>query len=103
VVGSSAPPAPLCALGPALRGTVSVQRSPVAAPADDAAVWPQRPARRRPRRLAAPGGGSGGGGGEREARRELAGADPIAAADAILDFLERESLLNPAVASHERA
>jgi electron transfer flavoprotein alpha/beta subunit len=97
VVGPGAPPAPLCALGPALRGTVNVQPSPVSAPADDAHDWPRRPARHRPRRLAPHGGG------EREARRELVGADPVAAADAILDFLERESLLNPAVASHERA
>jgi hypothetical protein len=51
-------------------------------------AWPTRPARRRPRPLLAAGADA-----PATARRELIGPDPTEAADAILDFLERESLI----------
>ena len=88
-VDRSAPPAPLCAIGPSLRGRVARERHDAAAP-DEFQQWIGRPGRKRPRRLAPLGAGAG----ERDKRCEVTEADPVAAADAILDFLERESMLH---------
>jgi electron transfer flavoprotein beta subunit len=75
---------------PARRGRVLIRPGGPASP-DDAVLWSTRPGRPRPRRLMAPilAGVSG----SSDARREMIAPDPDAAAEAILDFLERDGLL----------
>jgi electron transfer flavoprotein beta subunit len=97
VAERSAPPAPLVAIGPARRG--GIEAAPSAPTVADAIHnWPQQPGRRRPRRLL-PGAAQAQGAAQRQ---DLAGIDPAAAADAILDFLAREALLNSSTAPNER-
>jgi hypothetical protein len=86
-VGRAAPPAPLSATAPALRGTV-IHDPAGPTPPDPFREWAARPARVRPRALAAPGAVVAS-----AARRDMIDPDPIAAADAILDLLEREALI----------
>jgi electron transfer flavoprotein beta subunit len=96
-VDQTAPVATLSALGPALRGAVLTQGAPAATP-DEFHTWHQAPARKRPRRLAAPEAD-----GRREQLRQLLASDPDSAADAILDFLERETILASIAAAPERS
>jgi len=89
-VGRSASPPRLGALARALRARIEhVPGQP--AQRDDRRDWATRPGKARPRRL----GPSGAVAGAAD-RREMVQPDPVAAADAILDLLERESLLRPA-------
>ena len=91
-VGRAGPEPRLSARLRAARGRL--QGEPAAATAVDArAGWATKPSRPRPKRLAAPPNpgqspttGTG--------RREMIGPDPEEAADAILAFLARESLLD---------
>ena len=89
-VGRTAPAAPLSAIGQALRGVVREQPGQPVQPAESR-HWTACPARARPRPLLAPGAGPAAADGT--ARREMIAPDPVAAADAILDLLERESLI----------
>ncbi len=86
-VGRTAPAGRLPAIARALRGEVRREMDQPAPP-DAHAHWPSVPARVRPRPLAAPAIGMVGEGGLRLNR-----PDPDAAADAILDFLEREGVI----------
>ncbi len=90
VVDRTAPPAPLCAIGPAMRGVVQQEPGAVS-DIDLFSGWAARPSRKRPRRLTPLGTGPG----DADSRQELIDPDPVAAADAILDFLEREALFTP--------
>lgn len=84
-------PAPrLSARMPALRGPL--RKLPATSQSrDDRLAWSLRPGRQRPRRLAAP--SIGGTSADGDARREMIAPDADAAAEAILNFLERDGLL----------
>ena len=88
-VGRTGPEPRLSARMRAMRGPLDVRPSD-ANPPDNRTLWSTKPSRPRPKRLAAP---LAAGTGADTGRREMLGPAPDAAADAILDFLERDGLL----------
>lgn len=88
-VGRAGPEPRLSAPMRALRGRLDIRPGGPNRP-DDRALWSTKSSRPRPKRLAAP---LAAGGGADTGRREMLGPDPDAAADAILDFLDRDGLL----------
>ncbi len=93
-VGRTGPEPRLSARMRALRGTLDV-RSSGPTDIDLRTRWSTRPSRPRPKRLAAPKAAGQDGGSETDQRRELIAPSPDVAADAILDFLDRDGLLVP--------
>jgi electron transfer flavoprotein beta subunit len=81
---------PLSAIGPALRGVVREEPGKPVLPSNNR-DWIRRPARARPRALSAPGANASAP--AEIDRRQMIAPDPVAAADAILDLLERECLI----------